>query len=303
MKSFGTTCSVAYNSNRVVSSCQCHWGKVKPGAFLQFAGEDKHYKIIESKDLYYIKNFEIKNKNALLVNDNIFPDITPKDSLEISYKEYELLELGNITNPGKGYNVGDLIYLNGGNLSPDLNTSVILKVKGVNQAGGVSDVEIFHKGKYLLAPSGSVQTTTNGVGERFEIVVNFQELGKRGFLDRTIFDIKYNGGQSIITLSQALPDGLPNGKLSVKKWELFLETPYLSKQQNIVNQSYEILNDFIPHIDVPKMIRGHSNPDVIINHGFQKIAEKLKSQDDSHLSLTERVKLLEEKLEKLILEK
>ncbi len=290
MKSFGTTCSVVYGTNRVVSSSQCHWGKVKTGGFFKFSGDNKHFTIIERKDFRWTKNFALKNKNTIIIEDNIFPNITKKDNLIITYKEYELENINVITDKGKKYKKDDLVYLNGGSLSNDLNTPVILKIVSINNHGGVEDCEVYNKGKYLSYPDEKeITTITNGDGENLKLNISFRELEKRGWVDREVFDIKYNAGQSIITILQPLPEGLPNGKLSIEKWELFLDSSYILRNENVVSEEYEITNDFIPNLEIPKLIRGQSNPDIIINYGFQKIGEKIKNLED-------RIKQLENKI-------
>lgn len=278
MKSFGPYCSIKYNTNLLVSSTQCHWGKAKKGAFFKFSNDEKFIEVVNCKDVYYIKNFNTKNRNVLVIQDECFPYLSLNDIIEITYKEYELLDIGLIVSFGSGYQPGDFIYFNGGSLSPDVLSPVTLKVKSDNHTGGVNDYEIINKGKYLTLPESIVEVTTNGNGNGFKTKPDFKEIEKRGWLDRSIIDIKNNPGQTILTLNQPLPEGVSTGKLSVKKWEITLASNYTSREQNVMAESYIITNDTIPIINVPKLMRGHPNPDIIINSVFQKIGEILDSQ-------------------------
>jgi hypothetical protein len=290
MKNFGPYCSIKHNTNLLVSSTQCNWGKVKKGAFFKFQNDEKFIEIINCKDIYYIKNFNVKNRNVLIINDECFPYISLNDIVEITYKEYELSDLGLVVSLGSGYQPGDFVYFNGGSLSPDITSPVTLKVKSINHNGGINDFDIISKGKYLNLPDSVVETTTNGNGQGFKAKPDFKEIEKRGWLDRSIIDIKNNPGQTVITLNQPIPEGVSNGKLSVKKWEINLISNYIFKEQNIISEPYTITNDIIPIINVPKLMRGHPNPDVIINLAIQKVAEILDLQ-------SKRIEKLEKEIE------
>lgn len=292
MKSFGPYCSIKHNTNLLVSSTQCNWGKAKKGAFFKFLNDEKFIEIINSKDIYYIKNFNTKNRNVLIISDECFPYLSLNDTIEITYKEYELLDLGLLISFGSNYQPGDFIYFNGGSLSPDILSPVTLRIKSVNHTGGVNDYEIINKGKYLILPDTIVETTTNGNGSGFKVKPDFKEIEKRGWLDRSIVDIKNNPGQTILTLNQPLPEGVTIGKLSVKKWEVTLASNYISREQNVISEPYIITNDTIPILNIPKLMRGHPHPDIIINLAFQKIGEILESQNKKIENLEKELKNL-----------
>ncbi|CAK0749986.1 conserved hypothetical protein [Gammaproteobacteria bacterium] len=287
MKNFGPSCSIKHGTNKLISSTQCHWGKVAEGSHFKFNKDKNYIEVLSAKDIFYIKDFETKNNNVLIINENLFPMITVNDMLEITYKEYELNEIDIIVSAGRGYAEGDVIYFNGGELSRDFHTGTSLRVSGVNEHGGILEYSIIEKGKYLVPPDSLCDTSTNGFGDKAQFAFRFQELGHRGWIDRSVTNIKYNNAQTLLTLAQAIPDGIKNGKLNVKKWEITLKDNYNLRDSNVISEDYEIINDIIPHTNIPKLYYGHANPDRIINHGFTKISQHI-SQHDERISKQEK---------------
>ncbi len=302
MKSFGPSCSIKYGTNKLVSSTQCHWGKVANGSHFKFNKDQSYTEILSAKEIFYIKDFETKNNNVLYIKENLFPMITANDMIEVTYKEYELSEIDIIVSAGRGYGIGDIVYFQGGELSRDLHTGISIKVTNVNDNGGILEIEILEKGKYLVPPESLCETSTNGFGERAQFSFRSQELGQRGWIDRAIVDIKYNNSQTLLTLAQAIPDGIKNGKLNVKKWEIILKDLYYSRSSDVIAEPYEIINDIIPYTNIPKLSFGHGSPHTVINQGFSKVSQhlldhntRLQKQDEEIAFLKEEIKKLQRK--------
>lgn len=275
MKNFGTTASALFNSDLIVSSTSCHWSKIVYGCHFKFKNDLEWNTVVKNEEIYWIKDFEVKNRNIISINSNVFPYLQVGDDIEITYKEYELDSIKIISQSGTNYSVGDLIYLDGGNLSPDNSQCSILKVKNTDSEGGIIDFEIINRGQYLIFPQNEITTTSNGGGLGLNIFANFREIEKRGWLDRKITGLTYPNNNTVISLSKSLPDGLQKGKLSVKKWSLKLEKPYSIRGQNIINEPYEIHTDFIPGSNLLKMVKGHSAPDLVINKNNEFLWKKI----------------------------
>lgn len=275
MKVFGTTANICIGTNKVISSTNCYWGKVISGSYFKFNKDSDWIKIVNSKSLLWIKEFTSKHKNVIILSENAFPYLQIGDELEITYKEYELLGIKVISNTGFNYSVGEIIYFNGGNVSLDLQQSTSLKVKSVGENGEIIDFEIFNKGKYLVPPKDEILTTSSGTGNGASFYADFKEIELRGHTERKISSISYSGIQTIISLNSSLPEGLEKGKLSVKKWEITLDSQYFYRDKNVISEDYDIHNDFIPGNPIPILKKGHNNPDLVINKGFEIIWNKI----------------------------
>lgn len=288
MKSFGISASIGIGTNRIVSSTLCNWAKIKIGSFFKFKSDENWYKIVNVQNLYWIKDFNVKHRNIITIPEIVFPYLGVNDELEITYKEYELLDIRVISNPGKKYQINEIVYLNGGLISRDLDQATAIKVLAVNEIGEIVNYEIFNRGKYLQAPEGECETFSSGSGFGAKFYCAFKEIEKRGWTDRKIISINYIDGQTVIALNGSLPEGLKNGKLSVKKWEALIENNYYARKSNVISENYEVITDFIQDSGIPKLIRGHINPDLIINQGFEILYNRI-------IKLEKQIKELKEK--------
>lgn len=290
MKSFGVSASVGIGTNKIVSSTLCNWAKVKIGSFFKFKNDESWFKIVNIKNLYWIKDFNVKHRNIITIPEIVFPYLGINDELQITYKEYELAEVRVVSDPGKKYAINEIVYFNGGLISRDLDQSAAIKVLATNEAGEIVHYEVFNKGKYLVVPEGECTSFSSGVGSGAKFYCSFKEIESRGLTDRKIVSINFIDGNTVIALNSPLPEGLKIGKLSVKKWEVLLENNYFARQSNVVSEPYEIITDFILDSGIPKLIRGHINPDLIINQGFETLYRKILELDSEIKKLKDNQK-------------
>lgn len=277
-KSFGRHASIKSGTNRIVSSTDCHWLKVTSGSLFKFNRDNDFLQVVSASKIRYTKDFTVKNRNILMVPINVFPDIMKNDSVEITYKTYKLDSITIMTSPGQDYKVGEVVYIDGGTLVPDDHASASILVESVGDSGEIIDYKILSEGKYLQVPQiQDADTSSNDVGHGAKFYVNFTEIGQRGWLQKAVYDIKYLPTQSIITLSQPLPDGVVSGKLSVEKWEIITKEPYNFAGKDAITEGYVISTDSLPHLGLSKLVRGALEPDIIINRNFTLLSEKIKA--------------------------
>lgn len=276
-KSFGTVASVINGTNRIISSTNCHWLKIEPGALFKFDKDDIFIEVAHVNQYKYVKNFTVKNRNTIIIDSNVFPDLFAGDSIEITYKEYTIDNIKLITSPGQNYQIGELIYVNGGVLVPDHHSIATIKVKAINDSGGILDYEIVNAGRYLRPPdNGECETSSSEEGHDARLAIDFKELDVRGWLERTISSIKYLPNQSIINLTNLIPDGIRIGKLSAEKWELKTITDYNFRNKDVCAESYDLSTHMLPNHGLHKLVRGEVDPTIVINRNFAKLSEHIK---------------------------
>ncbi|RTK99177.1 MAG: hypothetical protein EKK57_10165 [Proteobacteria bacterium] len=276
-KQFGTVASIKYGTNRIVSSTNCHWLKIETGALFKFREFDVFLDVASVSQFKYIKKFTVKNRNTIIVENNIFPDVFEGDVLEITYKEYELDNIQLITSSGVNYKVGELVYIDGGTLVPDNHSIITLKVLSITDQGGISTWEVVNSGRYLSPPKDKeCGSSSSELGEGAKFYIHFKEIDKRGWIDRTIASIKYLSNQSIITLNNLLPDGITDGEFSVEKWEIKTKDKFSYGNSDICGKQYEVSIDTLPYFNLHKLVKGDVDPSIIINNNFIKLSEQIK---------------------------
>lgn len=280
-KSYGTVASIANGTNRIVSSTSCHWLKIEPGALFKFDKDESFSEVANVNNYKYVKNFIVKNRNTIIVESNVFPDLFTGDTIEITYKEYSLDNIKLITSPGHNYKIGEIVYLDGGILVPDNHSVASIKVTGLNDSGGITEYDIISPGRYLKSPEESeCNTSSSEEGHGAKLAIEFKELEKRGWTDRTISSIKYLPNQSIISLTNLLPEGVKIGKLSAEKWEITTINDYYFRGKDVCAESYDLSTHMLPNYGLHKLVRGESDPTIVINRNFIKLSEQIKRLEE-----------------------
>jgi hypothetical protein len=275
MKELGLVASALKGHNEIISDTEADWSVIREGTYFRFKGDMAFYTIASKERLYYIKDFDVLSSSLILVDDNTSIFLQNQDSLTISFKEFECDTVVEIKNGGVNYKIGDKVSVKGGVLSKNLidNTTqpTTLLVKQIGHAGNITEVSIEKNGKYILPPENECQIIGKGMGAIIEL--EFSVSDKRGILEREIEKIELNSGQTKITLNFPLPENLKAGKLSIDKWKAFLSADYSG--ENKLGQSYEMLRDFTPNLNLPLMIKNSVSPEFVFNESMAILDKKL----------------------------
>lgn len=275
------TISIDNNSNRVIGSSEEKFVGISKGNLIKIGDFDYLYTIVDKEKFSYIKNFTVVDSRTILIDEDINISLQQGDIISISYKEYELLMIYDIIDKGLNYNEGDELKVIGGITNFDISSGsinpTILKVNKVSNDGGVSEISIIEKGKYLQIPTNPVNiNSSNGINAQFEL--KYKECDNRTTLDRTINSINIKDNKTFIYLNYSIPQNIKQGKLYVEKNYLIIDSPYMgTKEKNI---RYEIFRNFTPYHKLPLMIKNSLSPDVIYNKAMLQIDLELKKIKD-----------------------
>ena len=122
----------------------------------------------------------------------------------VGYVIYTAQNVPSILNGGSGYNVGDIITVQGGSYVVPNVTPVLLTVEAVNQGGTVTVIGMSSSGYYTdLPPVSGAITTSSGVGTGFScsILFGIQEivLASRG-TGYTMPQVYISGAGGVVAL-------------------------------------------------------------------------------------------------------
>jgi hypothetical protein len=290
--------SVINGSSRVIGESQNDWNTVREGSYIKFQTDSTYFTVSGKKEFFFISNFINQDKKGVLLEleNDCGIDIMRRDVVTITFKEMELVNLSSITKPGEGYAIGDVVQSVGGEYSvnPQDNAPkpAMLKVTEIDGKGGIKSLNIESRGKYLKAPPDEI-SLVQGNGSNAEAKVSWGQSVERHIVEKEVEDVITSNGTSTIALNYPLPMGVTEGKLSVKKWELYLSSPYNcgGKIATICN----ITRDFTPNFNLPLMSDNQHpwllNQEVAHNESVSRLDLILKG-------LEERIKKLEEPTEK-----
>lgn len=289
MKLIGNIGSIKKNSNRLISSTYTDWSGVREGSFIKFNDDFHFYTVSHTEKRIFLKDFAVLQSNIIQINEDCGININAGDSLNISFKEYELSSW-KIISSGRGYRVGDQLTLEGGvaslNIVDNTLNSSIITVTQVGAEGQIGEISILNRGKYLTAPNSNI-SLKGGSGNSSSVEVTFRLTDHRTFTERDVEKVEFKNAETIIYLVYALPAGTKEGKLSVEKWEILLSSPYLGETNN--NETFEIIRDFTPYCKIPLLTLNSQNQELTFNNSMaildRKIAEleeKIKRLENSN---------------------
>lgn len=274
-KNFGYTASVLKDSNRVTASSQVNWAGLSLNSFIIFDDDDEFYRVSSKESFFLIKSFTKISDNEILIDENVGVKLTLNDSVKLTFKEYEAVNL-NVKNGGKGFKEGDLLTVKGGNLKKDLVNDLTIptqiKVDKVDKKGSIKKASLNEKGVYLDSPD-SLQ-----VFDSAELELEFSASDRRIIEDRSISNILYSDDKTVIVLNHGLPPNLTSGKLSTEKWELILASNY--PKDTKINGTFKVLTEFTPHLNLPLLRSDLSKNEAILNQALMTIDKELKDLKD-----------------------
>jgi len=276
--------SVISGTSRILGESQNDWSTVRLGSYIKFQGDPTYFTVSDKKEYLFISNFETEDGKILKLEKDFGIDLIRNDLVTVTYKEQELLSVSKVIEAGKGYAVGDVVQVVGGSYSIDVQDNcpkpTRLKVQNVGGEGNIESLSIEERGRYLDAPNEEV-ILINGNGNNAKIKVHWTESQRRQIIEREISNVGSPKDKLDIILNYPLPKGVNKGKVSVKKWELHISSPYscVGKIDAVCN----ITRDFTPNFKLPLM---SSN-----QHPW------LLNQEVAHNETVSRVDLLLKKLE------
>jgi hypothetical protein len=292
MKHLGHTISILKDTNRAVCSSDSDWSVVRPGSFIRFAKDDTFFVIAKTNKIFYIKDFKVENipdGRKITIADDIGINLCRGDTLNITYKEWTLLTLMDIKNPGKGYKVNDKVFPKGGILANDsvsnIKSPTTFRVTGVDENGGIKNVALESEGLYLEAPVGECE---GGSGSGAELDVEYKPVDNRKMMERTVMSVSPGHIESSLVLNYPLPVGVKIGKLSVQKWEIILTSTYLFDSK--VGETYAVTRDFTPNLNLPLMSANSLGMSTTYNQSAQRIDSEIASLKDQIKELRSLIK-------------
>lgn len=279
--------SIVKGTNRLVSTTNSDFSVLKEGSFVKFKNENNFYKVLTKKPIYYIKDFFVKAPKAIEIKSNVGIDLLKGDEIFISYKEWEVLTLFEIKNGGRNYKKGETIYLDGGvlavNPSHNITNPACFEVTNIDKNGSITQLSSKDKGIYIQTPDETCKTFSHDNGEGAVLDVKYKIIDNRQTLERTIQHVDQDHLSAILHLDYPLPTGLIQGKLSMEKWEIALDTNYPFETK--IESECHICNDFTGHLGLPVMSRNSFNQESVYNHSISLIDQKIKELEDRILKL------------------
>lgn len=258
--------SIENDTNKVISSSDDKFIGINIGTLIKIEGDSLLHTIQDRQSFFYIKDFDMNGSKNLIISEDVGIYLQKSDSLKITYKEYEAKFIINIKNGGQGYMVGQDIYPKGGILNIDIKTGIPLRtclnIQEVDSNGSIKSLSLKESGKYL-SPPDNISELDCVRGEKAEIEIKYLELSNRTFVERSIENIYFSDGKTIIVLNYALPSNLKQGKLSVEKNTLILSENYTGPTKR--NLIYQICKDFTPNIKLPLLLKNSLSPDIAYN--------------------------------------
>jgi hypothetical protein len=285
-KKYGHTVSVIQGTNKIVACSKSDWSMVKEGSFIVIDQDENYYKVSEKRQFSLNKEVVLLNSTRLKTTGHTGTDLSLDDSISFVNNEYFISNVV-VSEGGKNYAKGQVLTLDGGvckfNTIDGIDVPAEFEVEEVGEDGEVTDIKIKNAGIYVEL-STQIYKCTGGTGEGVELSINSSLSDNRSLEERTITDIQYKDGYTEIHINQALPPKTKSGNISVKKWEILLDSEYLSHSK--YNAAYEIIKDFTPHLKMP-IIRGDlSSGHLLYNESITLLDKKIKELEEKIDELT-----------------
>lgn len=287
------TASVLKDSNRVICESKCDPSHLSSGSRIKFYLDPESYTIARIEELFYIVSFEVRSNGDLLIKDNVDINLVLGDVVDVSYKEYELDTKVNIIGAGSGYLVGDVLTIREGTPYTDVDTKIDkysrLEISDTNEFGGVISLKVIDAGKYIKVPSEQVSfghEPQGGKGSGLELVLIYKTINNRATISREIFEIGKDGDKYSVRLNHSLPKNIKEGKISVKKYQMFLSSNYASESK--FNASYQLITDFTENYKFPYLIQGSLSAAAVYNEAITALDAKIKTLEDKIARLEDR---------------
>lgn len=268
--------SILPNTNRIISESDSDWTAIRQGNLVKFKNDEIFYQAVKVENKFEIRDFEVINNHTLVVKENTSIFLSPGDTLTLSYKEYGLLTVFSVLSGGKNYKVGDLIFLEGGipskNVEDGSSNSTILQVVEILPGGTITRVAVESRGRYIESPSKQC-SVTGGSGSGAIVEIEFKLLNDRAVVERDIVKIDV-GNETKITLSYPISTAVKEGKLSSKKSVLILNTNYVGDLKS--GAQFDVARDFTLNYGWPLLVANSFSTHSLINQILHAQDKKIK---------------------------
>lgn len=281
MKDFGFTASCLKNTNRVISSTETNWAAIRKGSFLVLGDDSEFYSVGDVKEIRIIKDFTTVNPQTLSILGNNCPVFLKNDTVEVSFKEFEVDDILGIFSAGEGYSQGDILTLSGGvpyfdvgnNVTEPATFTIVL----TDERGSISLIEPLNRGSYLEAPH-QTSALKGGSGKNAGLNLTYKVSDRRRVIERTVEEVTYHPEQTLIRLNYPLDKDIKKGKINLSKWEILLAANYVGESK--LDCTYKVLRDFTPHLGIPLVSRNSLSLDQLYNKGAGIIDSRIRSIED-----------------------
>lgn len=281
MKDFGFTASCLKNTNRVISSTESNWGAIRKGSFLVLSDDSEFYSVGDVKEIRIIKEFTTTNPQTLSISGNNCPVFLKNDTLEVSFKEYEVDDILGIFSAGEGYSEKDILTLSGGTPYFDVGSNVTepatFVVILVDERGSITKIDLLNRGSYLEAPH-QTSALNGGKGKNAGLNLTYKLSDRRRVVERSIEEVTYHPEQTLIRLNYPLDKDIKRGKINLSKWELLLTANYVGESK--LDVCYKVLRDFTPYLGIPLITRNSPSFDQLYNKGAQILDGRIKGIEE-----------------------
>lgn len=271
--------SVKQDSNLVYCStaASAAFKNIQAGCLIKIGDDKVFYEIASKKDENLVKPFTQTN-GCLVLEGDCGLEILAEDTISITFKEYQILGIFSILNPGSGYRKDEIVLIDKGIANYDVYTGTekytSIKVKDVDANGGITSLEVIEKGLYLVKPDKEV--TVNGIrGREAKILVEYMPVSSRKSFERKVIGKKYEDGYTVIHLDSPINRHIIEGEISIEKSVLGLNTDYTPNTK--ISAPFEIVKDFTKHLGIPLMAPNTMSREIIFNKAMNKIDEQLHS--------------------------
>lgn len=276
MKQLGFTVNINNNSNILIGHSESDWSVLRDGDLVIIDTNKSFYTIGNTEKVFFIQPFKKLNNNQISINGTWEHFFLPDDILNITYKEYELLTIKQIINPGKNYKIGDIVSLSGGILSinsfDNSTQASLFKVENINSEGGITQLSILNRGCYISFPD-HINDIKGGNGMGATIFIEEKLIESRKTLERQVESVKEWGADTIITLNYHLPESIIDGKVSVQKWKLYLTSNYSGETKRDV--SYQIIRDLTPVLKLPFVVKNSNKLEEAYNYSIKRLDQEI----------------------------
>lgn len=277
MKHLELRASILHNNNQIVFQTENDLSHTRDSSLIKFGGDSILYTLRATEEFFYIKDFETKDQQTLLIESDIGINLMHYDTLTITHKEYFVDSVQKILNPGANYSVGNILHPKTGlpsvRIEDNQKLDASFLVTEVAPGGFISKIKIQTNGKYVQPPEIECELA-GGTGDGAKLKLIFEQAEDRKLIEREIDEIKFENGFTKILLNYPLPEGITEGKLSCQKWRGNVIGDYHG--ENKYGEICVVLRDYTPFLKLPLMIKNGNSPDVIFNESMKKIDAKLE---------------------------
>ena len=252
---------------------------IRNGAFIKLGSNDVFYKT-ESAEKINIKRKFSADGTELRIKGNFDYKLFMGDSAQISFEEFEAVNLGKIIAQVGSYKVGEKLYGQGG-ITSSSNGNVTgeyteAEVEKVDENGKILELSLTSPGLYISQPENPVEFM-NEEGNSVKVEAEFDYSSQSSLIERDFSFVESDGKETVITLTYPLPKGVVNGEFIVSKQVISLNKNY--DDESFENELCQITFDYSPVNGIPLLPPNSIDPQTTYNEAVIIIENKLQELD------------------------